>query len=300
MKKLFVLLLIISTVPAAFAQHSDDSRSKQFDVYQDSLVRLGKKMVNAELDLDRKNANYTFIKTLVSALKINDSFQFKFDSVKNISILQSPDNKFRIFSWYVLNEDGSYRFYGTMQMNTGGPLKLFPFEDYSPLQIHPEDSILNNRKWYGAQYYQIVPVYGQKLYYVLLGWKGNTVESTKKVIDVLSFPNNQPEFGMGIFEGNGKTRKRVVFEYARDASMMLKYVPEKNLIVFDHLAPPDPKLKGKLQTYGPDFTYDGYKLQSGHWLFAENLDMKNSPDTKDELYIDPKADRAKKTVKGKD
>jgi hypothetical protein len=260
-------------------------------------------MINHDNDLERKNANYTFIKTLVSALKINNSYLFKFDSVKSISILTSPDNKFRIFSWYVMNDDGSYRFYGSIQMNTGGPLQLFGLEDYSPLQKNPEDSVVNNRKWYGAQYYKIIPVYGARPYYVLLGWKGNTVESNKKVIVVLSFQDNKPEFGMGVFDGNGKTRKRVVFEYARQVSMLLRYVPAQNLIVFDHLSPPDVKQKSKPQTYGPDMTYDGYKLSNGRWQFVQNLDMKNIPDGSDEKYIAPekqlRSEILKKPLKGK-
>jgi hypothetical protein len=304
MKKLLFIVFIIASAHGVFAQHSDESvRLKQLNIYQDSLTRLGKKMINHDNDLERKNANYTFIKTLVSALKINNSYLFKFDSVKSISILTSPDNKFRIFSWYVMNDDGSYRFYGSIQMNTGGPLQLFGLEDYSPLQKNPEDSVVNNRKWYGAEYYKIIPVYGARPYYVLLGWKGNTVESNKKVIDVLSFQDNKPEFGMGVFDGNGKTRKRVVFEYARQVSMLLRYVPAQNLIVFDHLSPPDVKQKGKPQTYGPDMTYDGYKLSNGRWQFVQNLDMKNIPDGSDEKYIAPekqlRSEILKKPLKGK-
>jgi hypothetical protein len=302
MKKGIVIILLLITGTLTYAQHSDDGPGvKQLNMYQDSLILLGKKIVNQELDLERKNANYTFIKTLVKALKVNNSFNYKFDSLKTISILNSPDNKFRIFSWFVENEDGSYRFYGAMQINTGGPLKLFPLDDYSPLLTNPEDSTVSNTKWYGAQYYKIIPVYGTKPYYVLLGWKGNTIESTKKVIDVLSFPDNKPELGLGVFDGNGKTRKRVVFEYTRQASMLLRYVPEQNLIVFDHLAPPDIKSKNKPQTYGPDLSYDGYKLKNGRWQYVENLDMKNVPDAHDADIIDPKkqaaADKAAAAVK---
>jgi len=304
MKKLLILLLIITGSTAAFAQHSDQSASiRQLNTFQDSLKILGKKMFNEELDLERKNANYKFIKTLVSALKVNNSFYYKFDSVKTVSIINAPDNKFRIFSWFVQNDDGSYRFYGAMQMNTGGALQMFPFEDYSPFKKNPEDSVYTNREWFGAQYYHIVPVYGAKKYYVLLGWKGYTAESTKKVIDVISFNNeNKPEFGMPVFDGNGKTRKRVVFEYSRRASMMLKYIPSLNAIVFDHLAPPDKKFKDKHETYGPDLSYDGYQLRNGRWVFAENLDMKNMPSADDDNYIAPEPASkvlTKKPAKGK-
>jgi hypothetical protein len=285
MKKILLILLFIAGAHTVFAQQA---LLKQMNIYQDSLAHLGKTMINDPNELVRKNANYAFIKTLVSALKTNNSYLYKFDSVKTISILNSPDNKFRIFSWYVMHDDGSYRFYGSIQINTGGPLVLHGLEDYSPLQTNPEDSVVSNRKWYGAQYYKIIPVYGQKPYYVLLGWKGNTVESNKKVIDVLSFVDNKPQFGLPVFEGNTKTRKRVVFEYTRTVSMLLRYVPEQNLIVFDHLVPPDKKMKDKPQTYGPDLSYDGYKLQNGHWQFVHDLDMKNVSDNKDVQFTDPK------------
>ena len=135
MKKSLLTVLMLFAVPMLLiAQHTNESsRNRQLNTFQDSLANLSKTFVNDQNDLERKNANYLFIKTLVSALKIPNSFLYPFDSVKSISILNSPDNKFRIFSWPVMNNDGSYRFYGAIQMNTGGALKLYPLEDYSPL-----------------------------------------------------------------------------------------------------------------------------------------------------------------------
>ena len=290
MKKTLLTVLMLLAIPLLLiAQHANEnSRIKQLNTYQDSLANLGKIFINDQNDLERKNANYLFIKTLVSALKVPNSFLFKFDSVKTISILNSPDNKFRIFSWPIMNNDGSYRFYGAIQMNTGGALKLYPLEDYSPLFKNPQDSVTDNNKWYGAQYYKIIPVYGNNPYYVLLGWKGNTVKSTKKVIEVLSFKNDKVQLGSPIFTEKVKNRKRIIFEYTRQASMLLKYVPDQNLIVFDNLAPPDKKLKDKPETYGPDLSYNGYRLKNGKWEYVDNLDMRNVPDAQDESYIDPK------------
>ena len=290
MKKiLFTCLLSVALPLLSLAQHSDESGyAKQLLNYQDSLKDLGKIMINNDNELERQNANYQFIKTLVSALKIPNSFLFGFDSVKSISLLNSPDNRFRIFSWHLENEDGSYRFYGAIQMNTGGALRLFPLTDYSPLLQNPEDSVLTNRKWYGAQYYNIVRVDADKPYYVILGWKGNTVKSTKKVIEILSFKNDNPVFGMAVFDGAGRNKKRLIYEYTRNASMLLRYVPEQHLIVFDHLSPPDPKMKNMPEMYGPDLSYDGYRLVNDRWHFVENLDMRNVPEDKDKDYIDPK------------
>jgi hypothetical protein len=289
MKKLILTCLIIPALAlSAFAQHSDDTKyQNELRMYEDSLTELGKSFINADIEMERKNANYQFIKTLVVALKTPNSFLYSFDSVKSITIVNAPDNRFRMLTWHVMNDDGSYRFYGAVQMNTGGPLKLFPLEDYSPLLKNPEDSVVDNKKWYGCQYYKIIKVGGDKPYYVMLGWKGNTAKSTKKVIEVLSFKNDKPQFGLSVFD-NSRNKKRIIFEYTRQASMLLKYVPDEHLIVFDHLSPPDAKSKALLDTYGPDMTYDGYRLKEGRWEHVENLDMRNVPDEKDNDYTDPK------------
>ncbi|MBS1525592.1 MAG: hypothetical protein JST19_08080 [Bacteroidetes bacterium] len=292
MKKIFILLLIPALLPLfSFAQHSDDSKGlADLRMYRDSLLYWGDKLINDDTDVERMNANAGFIKTLVKALKISHSFNFSFDSVKYMTVLNSPDSRFRIFTWHIQYDDGSYRFYGTVQMNTGDKLLMFPMDDYSPFIKNPEDTITNSRKWYGAQYYKIIPVYTeQNPYYVLLGWKGNNVKTTKKVIEVLSFNRDGiPVYGRSVFDGNMKIRKRVVFEYTRQASMLLNYVPDEHLIVFDHLAPSDKKQKGHFDMYGPDLSYDGYRFNNGRWEYVENLDMRNKAQGGDNDYIDPK------------
>lgn len=291
MKKLLILCLITVLPLCVFAQHSDDNgNTKELMTYQDSLTALGKKFINNDTEMERMNANTAFIKTLVKALKVPHSFDFPFDSVKSISIVNSPDKRFRILTWHVAFDDGSYRFYGTIQMNAGDKLQMYPLTDYSPLIKKVEDTITNNTQWFGAQYYSIIPANaGQNPYYVLLGWKGNTIKSTKKVIEVLSFTGNgKPVLGLPVFDGNGKTRNRVVFEYTRQASMLLKYDADKQLIVFDNLVPPDPKQKSQPELFGPDLSYNGYLLKNGRWVFKENLDMRNTADSHDDNYIDPK------------
>ncbi len=290
MKGFIFAFMFLITCGIAVAQHSDESGNiKRLTMYQDSLTDLGKKLINEDTEMERINANTEFIRTLVKALKVPHSFNFPLDSVKSITILNSPDNRFRILTWHIAYDDGSYRFYGTVQMNTGEKLLMYPLEDYSPLIKNAEDTVTDNTKWFGAQYYKIIPVYAeQNPYYVLLGWKGNTIKSNKKVIEVLSFKNGHPVLGMPVFYGNGKTRKRIVFEYARQVSMLLKYEPEQHLIVFDHLIPPDKKQKDKPESFGPDLSYNGYRFKNGRWEFADNLDMRNMPDNHDADYIDPK------------
>ncbi len=294
MKYRLILLLFFAPLLTFAQQGPATTRLKQLKVYEDSLKSVGRKIINLPEGLERQNANYTFIRTLVSALKISDSYHYGFDSVKSVTILNSPDDKFRLLTWNVVNDDGSYRFYGAIQMNSNGPLKLYPLEDASPFLKNPEDTVTDNRQWFGARYYKIIPVTtGAAPYYVLLGWKAHTIKSTKKVIDVLSFKNGLPVFGAPVFNGNGNTRDRVVFEYTSQASMTVRYVPEQHMIVFDHLSPPQPKFANHKETYGPDMTYSGYTLKGDKWFYEDNLDMKNMAESNDALpYADPKKQAA--------
>ena len=285
--------LSLFLVAQALGQPSGNKNQQQLMAFQDSLKQISYKMVNDSIEPERYNASFKLIKTLVSALKIPYSFNFPFDSLKSISIQSSSDKRFRIFGWHVMNNDGSYRYYGTIQMNKpDGKLELFPLIDYTSVFKNPSDSATTHDKWFGAQYYKIISVLNNVPipYYILLGWKGNTIKSTKKIIEILYFKDGKAHFGMPVFDGDPDNlkKKRIIFEYDRRASMFLNYEPTTNTIVFDHLAPPDPQLKGKFELYGPDFSYDGFKLVNGRWKFITDLELKNNPTDQDDKFNDPR------------
>lgn len=289
---LFFLTVFFRSVLIAQPAGAGMSR-EQLVRYQDTLKTLSFQLVNNTNEPERYNASYSIVKTLVRALKVPNSFTFGFDSLKAISIQTAPDRRFRVFTWHVMNNDGSYRYYGAIQMNNpAGSLKLFPLVDHTHAIKAPQDTVTTNDKWYGAQYYKIIPVVNnvKTPYYILLGWKGNTVKSTKKVIDVLYFKDDKAVFGMPVFYGDKENggKNRIIFEYNRQVSMMLNYIPKESTIVFDHLAAPDPKIKDKFELYGPDMSYDGYKLINGRWKLMEDLQLKNSPSELDNLFNDPK------------
>ena len=243
-------------------------------------------VVNGADETDRKAATYKFIPTLVRALKQPGSFNYPFDSVKSFRVVYAPDKKFRIITWFVNINDIGYRFYGAIQMNTTGPLELYSLIDYTEHIAKPEDTITNPKKWYGAEYYAILPP-DENGNYVLLGWKGISDLITQRVVDVLHFVASKPVFGALIFKYAEKPQARVLFSYTHQATMMLKYLPEKNMILFDHLSPSDTTMKGKYEFYGPDLTYDGLLYSGGLWNLKKDLSLSNTSSSQDSLFIKP-------------
>ncbi|ACU05100.1 MULTISPECIES: hypothetical protein [Pedobacter] len=302
LKPLLLFFILCCAATPVWAQHSFDlSNVPALKKYQDSLISISEAMYNAGNNQDRFAANATFIKTLVNALKTQASFNFPFDSLKKVTVLKSPDNALRLISWYVPNDDGTYRFFGTIQMATkDGKLKMFPLIDGTD-KIKDVNQVTDNKNWYGARYYQIVPVKinGQQPYYVLIGWKGNNAKTSKKVIEILSFDRaGQPVFGKTVFDGvKGSSQKnRVVFEYNKLNSMTLTMDRSVNMIVFDHLAPFTPDLEGNFEFYASDLSFDAYRVAGGRLKLVENVEMKNEPNAMDDFYADPK-DKSTKAPK---
>ena len=297
MNKIFRPFLIVFIVGCAFtpvfAQSAlSPGNTAVLNKYQDSLARATTVIFEGATNAQRYEQNSKFIKLLVNALKTPGSFNFSFDSLKTISVIKSPDQQFRIFSWYVPTEEGTYRFFGTIQMATAdGKLKLYPLLDDTE-HITDNNQITTNKQWYGARYYEIAALKaaGKKTSYVLLGWKGNNSKTSKKVLEVISFEDNLVRFGKPVFEGPKGTplKNRIVFEYNKLNSMTLRVDKNEKMIVFDHLAPFDPKMAGNFEYYASDSSFDGYRQVGDKLKLAENIELKNDPNTLDEFYIDPK------------
>jgi len=290
--KRFLLLVFLAT-PSFFCFSQN-----KISLVEDSLKTLGTQFTSDSMEANRIRANYDFIKLFVSSLKEKNSFLNSYTQLSGfISIKKSDDNKFRVFSWFTQLDNGDYRYYGAIQVNNPQKLELYPLVDNSQnLKVASDiaDTTLQTNQWYGAVYYQILPVLGIKNpYYILFGWKGKTLQSNAKVLETLSFASGKPVFGNQVLEDAKKRNDyhaRIIFDYTKDADMMLKYVKNDKLIVFDHLVAPSDQVKGMTNLYAPDLSYDGYKFKSGKWVYQENLKLKNLPEISDELFIDPAKD----------
>ncbi len=131
-KILFILLIIVPFF--AQSQNSKPLISERnlqlLRQYEDTLGFFGDSIVQSADWNIREQACIKFVKTLVRALKIENSFSYPFDSLKTISIVKPEDEKFRIFTWQLTLKDMSYRYYGTLQMSSP-QLEMFPLIDMS-------------------------------------------------------------------------------------------------------------------------------------------------------------------------
>lgn len=275
-KKSLLSLLLIITSALAFAQQPDAAGLKQLKSSQDTLQALSEDIFNGKGDDGRERAIDEFIPLLVKTLKTKYSFRFPFDSLKTVSIQYPQDSAFRIFTWALERENGFYRHFGAIQMNTpDGQLKLFPLFDASDY-TNNTDTITDNKSWYGCLYYNVVHRhYFNQEFYTLFGWDANNPRSQKKIVEMLTFKNGAPVFGGPFFsfaeDSTPKpTRNRFIIEYKKESTATLNYNKELNMIVYDHLISETNEPMKKF-TYVSDMDYEGFKWLAGKWMHVNKI-----------------------------
>ena len=252
----------------------------QFDsIYKDSLENieyqlegLSYNMLNSSDLEERTTSNLYFILTLKKALSIPQSFDYEFNKIKTVSILKSPDNRFRLFTWNVILDSFKYAYYGAIQMQKDDSLILHGLLDSSEYNKHPKYVEVDKKHWIGAVYYQIHQVtYKKEKYYMLFGWDGEDTKINKKIVDILWFDQKEnPHFGKPIFEMiDGETQHRLIFEFADRAVMLCRYDAREKKLIYSHLSPVNPMMKGLHSEYYPDGTYDYFEFQKGKWFQRE-------------------------------
>ena len=252
--------------------------TSKLDNYNLLLSEKFEKIASSKNEKERFEINSEIITLFNTALKEINSFEHPFDSIKQIGIIKSEDEKVRIYTWNIPLKDGTHKYYGFIQYKPKKK-KLLTFElnDNSINLTNPENQTLNPKNWFGTLYYKIIETKNSgTTYYTTLGVDMNNWLTTKKIIDVLSFDKeNNAKIGASLFSSGGNQVKRIIFEYNSKASMLLRHDIEKEMIIFDHLAPERPSLEGKFEFYGPDFSYDGLKFEDGKWKLIKDLELIN-------------------------
>lgn len=275
---------------------------KKIKAIEDTLKILSYLTLNDSTDEGRKKACYAMIPALVRALKIPNSFYYPFDSILSISKVYPPDSTFRIFTWQ-MQQKTSFRYYGVIQMRST-EMKIFPLVDNSDtMQAHTQQ-ILGKNNWYGCLYYNVLlHIVNKKKYYTLFGYERGDFLTKRKILEVLSFnEKKEPVFGAPLFlkhEGDSAkplridTFNRYFIEYKWKANPTMNYDKKLDLIVFDHLVPPNEKARDTYFTYVQDGTYEGFKWVNNHWrwiekVFTFSIDENDNPPIPAPLFGNPR------------
>lgn len=278
-----IILLSLSTI----AQDK-----QQFRIKEDSLSTYLTAMRKATKEQDRLQWNKKFKNLLYQTLKLDNAFNYPFDSLKGISNLYAPDKSIRIINWNLEHENFTHTYYCYVLIPKANNTKcaVIEFNDYRSTISEPENKTLDNKKWYGALYYDIIlQNHNGRKEYIVLGWDGNNRTTNKKVIDVMVINGDNIQMGSPIFYmDNGAVKKRVILEYSSRAQVSLKYKLKENLIFFDHLEPETPMAEGIYEFYFPDGYYDGFVFEEGKWKFKSNIDIRREKDYKDKYWNDPR------------
>lgn len=277
----FVFLLLLTLTGQAQLNKISKSDQKILRQKEDSLKEFSQYLNTDEYPEDRMYSDSIFTKTLIRALLVKNSFYYPFDSVIGISKLYAPDTSFRIITWNVLYGP-DFELYaqqrGAIQMRTAdGSLKLFPLRDVSSFYDNPEDSVRSRMNWIGAAYYRMIKTqYKNKNYFTLFGFDPNSIRSSKKWIEVLSFnQKNEPVFGGQFFTYDKDSlpqppKDRFSIEYKKDTRVLVDYVDELGMILVDHLVSEtdQPELKWTLI---PDGDQEGFKWVNGKWQHIDKV-----------------------------
>jgi hypothetical protein len=251
----------------------------QADTLSQTLGRLFGRLATVNEDSVKLQVNDS-IQTIVNRIVESDSiFSFSFKDIRFLGQITSPDSTVKIVSWN-LNlkaSPGKYFCYIIKRSETNSLNSVYRLtSDYNPADIS-EDTVYTGENWYGALYYDIRPFTTDgQTYWTALGINYGNPLITKKVIDIITFKHDGAiEFGAPVFSPSDSILvKRKVFRYSADAAMTLRFT-DNNSIVFDHLVPFSPALAGKMEYYGPDFSYDAYILEKGKWTFKPDIDARN-------------------------
>jgi len=260
-------------------------------------------MRNAAGESERLELNHRFAAALGAALEMKGAFTYPFDSLKGITSVVSPDRRFRLFTWPVLLSGGGYLCSGILQVpdQKGKGAHIVTFTDRGDSIYDPGRAILAPEEWFGAVYYQVIPVKVQegRTAYTLLGWRGLGLLVSSRIIEIMTIGDDGAvTFGSTIFRDREKLpESRIIFRYSTKASMVLTYEKQalvtgkkwnpstrsfeteqirEMMIVCDRLVPVDPQMEGRYEYYIPSAdVMDGYIFSGGCWTFVREVDARN-------------------------
>lgn len=284
MKVKIILIVLLASVNMSAQKSYVLTLAQKNEIYniEKNMKVVGMKMLYDTTQDDRLKAARTYVKLLKDALKVDNSFQYNFDSIPFMAKVMPEDSSFKIYTFQVILNGYTYRHYGCIQLNRK-TLKILPLMDFSDTFSVTPQKTLSNKNWLGAVYYKLLTKkIDKKDVHFLYGYDQNDALTDKKYIEAMWIEGDSiVRFGMPVFE---KTEKifdpnalkemfktkvlyRYVLEYRKGGTLSIKYEKDKDMIIHDHIDPKDPKAKEYGYMKMPDGTYEGLKWYKTKWVW---------------------------------
>lgn len=299
MKQLAFYIFLLCTT-GMFAQNSDLIADEK------ELAGLLRDLRSAENDTQRSDANDAFKSKLEKVLRKPESFNYPFNDLKTVGVIDSPDKKIRIVNYNVEQDDMNHQYHCFVLFKTkrDPSHQLVELKDVSGGMPSFPTEIIDADNWYGALYYRIIPVKkGRRTLYTVLGWDHNSSLSQVKLLDVIYISGSTVKLGNPIFRVGKETKKRMFYEHSKKATMHLNYDDQRKRIMMDHLSPESPSMKNFRSFYVPDLSYDAFVFERNRWVLKEDVIGVNKGDDQKKKVVYVKNERTgkveKRTIKNK-
>ena len=216
--RFLTVILLLFVANTLLAQSQVDSAETELKSLLDNLR-------SAENDQEKNQMNEEFKTALKKALELPNAFTHPFPSLTTVGIIDSPDKKMRIINWNVEMDDFSHQYHCIVMHKDARRDRIYITELVNdPMQMPMPTEIISSDNWYGALYYDIIPIKkGRRTLYTLLGWDYLSSMSQMKLIDVMYFTGATVKLGNPIFKMNDETKNRVFFEHSKKATMSVPF-----------------------------------------------------------------------------
>ncbi len=290
-----VILFLICLPFWGFSQKGTD-----FQLWEDSLTLLRNKVMSATNEEERLSLNEDFMNLLEWVINRKGSFEYAWTKTENFSIVTSPDDFFKLYTWAVIYDDMSVENFGFIHYYNKYRKKfiVLPLYDKQLAISYPNTAITDHNMWYGAVYYKIIAHKSKdgQVLYTLLGHNGKDLFHQEKVIEVLKIrlKSSKPiVFGAKVFSKYPQKVARVIIPYSKNATLSLKFEEQSydvkagrdkktkrviyntittNMIIFESTIPMDDKMPEIPAFMVPESSLtEGFIPRSGGWTYIKNV-----------------------------
>lgn len=283
LKRLLLFLFAFTALLRAQAQEADSVYHALLPI----MIDQGEKSRWMSTIEERNAAADSFLTCLANICEYPEAMDFLFTKVTNMSVLQSPDGKLRLFTFMVPQQNYQYKHLGWMIYKDGDLYKSVQLQDNAFGGRTLLYRALPPSQWYGGLYYDIIEKEKEdQTVYFVLGYRSVSPQVQQKFIDAITISEGVVRFGIKAFRigefndiENPAPPYRLMMSYSSEYGAMMKWDNNYGGILMDHVAPPDIKQKGLYMTYGPDFSYDALIWEDENWFLEENISFENDMQT---------------------